>query len=631
MNAAGKTAMCLLGAGIVGGAVATPLVLTRADSGAIDIVKGEGIKNIIKTVDVDGNTNVEVEVEKEDEGVTKDSVEVYCGNEQLEEDEYEIEEDRRIIIPKHILEKYKRKLLKIIVKSILVSTPNKFIFDANRGVCNLKADIQGELCIPAQINGVKVTKVDTRQITQEQRALITKLTLSNNIKEFLVDEGEQATPPFAFFTNLTEVRMSDSMEKLPMGCFGMCSSLKHFKGGMRIKELHDGCFYGCEKLEKITLKQCKAIAGECFRENKMLKEAVFSDELTMFGENAFHNCYGLEKFALPPKVSKIGRDAFKNCLKLNKMLFPKSLGNQIDFGAFANNVSLKELFIESAYMAKCELDQDFHGAYHNAEKIFIKKGLEVGNAIARNFVKNARYVSNDYDLYEPNTANECLTYSYYENDQVGGYDKDKCAVRCPASNKTALTLTKEINKKRVKMMNSYGCANNRVLEEFNFPTDYEEGDLNRFDSIGSDFDHGYSFYMCDKLKAIKNIKHVKRICGHSFHGCSALEEFYMPDELEWIDNPEGGSGYFNIGPEAFAGCNAMKKLYFSLAQSQMDIRRPFDVTHNDWKIFKHGQKVHVKSGTTLDSNSFLALNSSKDTQLSNETYDVYTMNEDFEE
>lgn len=86
--------------------------------------------------------------------------------------------------------------------------------------------------------------------------------------------------------------------------------------------VRDGMFFGCDKLNKITL----------------------SATLNKIGRYAFCDCRALQEISIPSQVSSIGDYAFKDCVSLTKVYF-RSRINNIGASIFDGCSSLKDIWI----------------------------------------------------------------------------------------------------------------------------------------------------------------------------------------------------------------------------------------------------------------------------------------------
>ena len=83
-------------------------------------------------------------------------------------------------------------------------------------------------------------------------------------EEFRVPDGVKVIRAAAFkgAKNLKKVVLSDEVEIVENEAFRDCSSLVEFEGGKKLRELHAGAFYHCEKLERVNFQLCLRVVRE---------------------------------------------------------------------------------------------------------------------------------------------------------------------------------------------------------------------------------------------------------------------------------------------------------------------------------------------------------------------------------
>ena len=122
---------------------------------------------------------------------------------------------------------------------------------------------------------------------------------------------------------------------------------KEIKLPYDIKEIYDDAFRECFSLEKIKIPDgVSRIGSEAFYNCRNLKTVGLPGNLTSIESFAFNNCKSLKEINLPDKLRIIGDMAFENCSSLKELILPNSL-ESIGRYAFANCGSLKEINIPS--------------------------------------------------------------------------------------------------------------------------------------------------------------------------------------------------------------------------------------------------------------------------------------------
>lgn len=190
--------------------------------------------------------------------------------------------------------------------------------------------------------------------------------------------GEDA---FAFNNTITEVVLSDNIQKMEGGAFRKCQSLKTLHIGSGYVEHYYYAIYDCRSLKNVYVsdenpvfksvdgnilsKDGKAfwyyaigksdssftipegvtqIMHDAFLCGWQLKEITIPDYVTSIGAYAFRDCTSLKGIVVPEGVTSLGQSTFRGCTSLKDVTLPESLvelGNYV----FSECESLKELVI----------------------------------------------------------------------------------------------------------------------------------------------------------------------------------------------------------------------------------------------------------------------------------------------
>ena len=181
------------------------------------------------------------------------------------------------------------------------------------------------------------------------------------IKKFICDKKSQQLYDY--------VEIMDTEQKVAKHSLALFENMKSLKIPTSVKEIEDGVFDECDKLEEVEcdpkwickfnkdkLKkiiippEIKELPKECFKGCKNVKQIKFSSGLQSVGDGAFEGCENLIEIILPINaefkifgnitqilptnpITKIPARAFKNCKKLTKLSLPHTV-TQIDKTAF---------------------------------------------------------------------------------------------------------------------------------------------------------------------------------------------------------------------------------------------------------------------------------------------------------
>lgn len=90
--------------------------------------------------------------------------------------------------------------------------------------------------------------------------------------------------------------------------------------------IDDYAFYGCDRLESVTLpSSVTEICEGSFCGCTMLREVILPVSLSSIGEMAFAACASLMRISIPRNVSRIEMSTFFNCTSLSSVSFPVNL------------------------------------------------------------------------------------------------------------------------------------------------------------------------------------------------------------------------------------------------------------------------------------------------------------------
>ncbi len=143
--------------------------------------------------------------------------------------------------------------------------------------------------------------------------------------------------PYAFY-NVTTVEevVYNYGDVIPAYAFYGCTGLKSLELPASIKEIGEGAYGSCNKLNKVNFTALTA--------------------LEKIGANAFAGCTMLgytdgKVLNLPASVKFIGEQAFANCTSIEKFVFEATEQAEIKAQAFSGLTSLEEVTIKNALMS----------------------------------------------------------------------------------------------------------------------------------------------------------------------------------------------------------------------------------------------------------------------------------------
>lgn len=386
-------------------------------------------------------------------------------------------------------------------------------------------DITGEVVVPAEVNGLKVTSIGNGD---DGRAFYN----CKQLEKVIVSEGITSIEFRAFDSceNLTTVQLPSSLEKIGENAFYDCKSLVNINLPDNLKEIISRAFYGCESLEEINLPAgLEKLGNEVFHHCNKLKSIVIPDGITEIGYWTFWDCTSLQTVILPDNLQKIGDHAFDNCTSLVSIDLPKSL-EVIEGSTFWSCTSLEDITIPESVT---RIDS---GAFKNCENlktVMMSKNIkEICNYAFAN-CPNLQDVYYDgtkanRDAIVVEEANEPLMNAVWHYKEAASWKLED----------GVLTISGE------GAMENYAKAVKQPWYEKRAQITsvvVEDG----ITEIGD-----FAFYGLTYLKEVSIADSVTKIGDYAFKNCSALSEVNLPEKLE------------SVGESAFYGCTALKDIIF---------------------------------------------------------------------
>ena len=161
-------------------------------------------------------------------------------------------------------------------------------------ITKVNADISGDIIVPDVLNGYPITVID------------------NNA--------------FENCTEITSVKLPDSVTEIKDATFRNCTSLKNVTLPNTITYIGNSAFYLCESLETVNLPvSLKLIGNSAFRDCISLKNVTLPNTITEINANAFSGCSTLSEIEIPDSVTILSSDAFLSCTALKKVIIGSGL------------------------------------------------------------------------------------------------------------------------------------------------------------------------------------------------------------------------------------------------------------------------------------------------------------------
>jgi len=145
-------------------------------------------------------------------------------------------------------------------------------------------------------------------------------------------------------TGLTSITLPGSLISIGEGAFAQCHGLESITIPDSVTNIGAGAFASCGNLKNIYVGENNRIFyanGTCLvnRETKTLVQGAQNGvipndgSVTIIGDKAFQQYYGITSVTIPDGVTSIGEGAFGSCGDLTDITIPNSVTN-IDAGAF---------------------------------------------------------------------------------------------------------------------------------------------------------------------------------------------------------------------------------------------------------------------------------------------------------
>ncbi|MBQ3005536.1 MAG: leucine-rich repeat domain-containing protein [Clostridia bacterium] len=151
----------------------------------------------------------------------------------------------------------------------------------------------------------------------------------DNLKKVNIPKKVSELKPFTFVdcVSLKAVSLPDKIKEIPMGLF-MRSGIENIVIPSSVETISYKAVIDCESLTSVTLPQNLKLLSEGAFTNTAIKELVFSEGLKEIEAWAITECKNLEMISLPKSVEKIGMNICDGCDNLKTVRYP---GNESDW------------------------------------------------------------------------------------------------------------------------------------------------------------------------------------------------------------------------------------------------------------------------------------------------------------
>ncbi len=160
----------------------------------------------------------------------------------------------------------------------------------------------------------------------------------------LVNEKEVGTSTFSGCTNLTTVRLPQTLTTIPKNFFAY-TAIPNLNLPSTVTSIGSGAYYRCSALKKETLPNTlKSLDSQVFSSSS-LEEVDWPASATIIPAEAFRSCVQLKRVSIPETVDSLGRNVFLYCSAITNVHLPEGI-RTLD-GTFNECESLTEVNIPS--------------------------------------------------------------------------------------------------------------------------------------------------------------------------------------------------------------------------------------------------------------------------------------------
>ena len=203
---------------------------------------------------------------------------------------------------------------------------------------------RAEILIPQEIDGIKITNIDSGAFRNCNKAAYKEKDNLNYIgsKEnnylFLVTANK----------NLSTYNIDSECKYIGASAFNQCSNLTNIEIPNGIISIGNSAFSGCGSLLNVSLpNSIKVVEREAFNACSKLTNLEIPDSVVTIGYSAFYKCVGLENVRIGSGVRMIENHAFGQCVSLKNIIIEEGL-TVIDINAFWNLASHPKMVIPSS-------------------------------------------------------------------------------------------------------------------------------------------------------------------------------------------------------------------------------------------------------------------------------------------
>lgn len=390
--------------------------------------------------------------------------------------------------------------------------------------------IEGTLEIPAEIDGLPVTRVEDDAFIKQNQLVEVVIPASvieigstafhdcENLQVFTVAEEN---PVYCVKNGLLLDKGEKVLIRCPSGRYGEVTDIPN-----TVFLISDAAFADCSSLSKIELPvSVLSIGAMAFSNCQSLSEVIVPSGVQTLPDSAFADCIALQRVTLSEGLTNISVAAFKNCTALQEVQLPDTL-ESIKSNAFENCSSLQRMHLPAAVS---ELSANAFSGCISLSEVTVA-------------AENPYYTAVDGVLM---TADQ-ETLVYYP----------------PCSSQSDYTVPET-----VKTIDSYAFQDAMQLQFLTVPETvetiepyacYDANSLKEVMLNGASVISAYAFQSCDQLEAVVFGDGVQEVQTGAFLDCPSLKSIILPKTITTIE--DYAFGYQTDSAEA--GTYSMVKGFF---------------------------------------------------------------------
>lgn len=390
--------------------------------------------------------------------------------------------------------------------------------------------IEGTLEIPAEIDGLPVTRVEDDAFIKQNQLVEVVIPASvieigstafhdcENLQVFTVAEEN---PVYCVKNGLLLDKGEKVLIRCPSGRYGEVTDIPN-----TVFLISDAAFADCSSLSKIELPiSVLSIGAMAFSNCQSLSEVIVPSGVQTLPDSAFADCIALQRVTLSEGLTNISVAAFRNCTALQEVQLPDTL-ESIKSNAFENCSSLQRMHLPAAVS---DLSANAFSGCISLSEVTVA-------------AENPYYTAVDGVLMTADQA----TLVYYP----------------PCSSQSDYTIPET-----VKTIDSYAFQDAMQLQFLTVPETvetiepyacYDANSLKEVMLNGASVISAYAFQSCDQLEAVVFGDGVQEVQTGAFLDCPSLKSIILPKTITTIE--DYAFGYQTDSAEA--GTYSMVKGFF---------------------------------------------------------------------